>query len=133
MRYLLDTNACISHLRQSASPVTGRLSIAEPGSVVLCSVVKAELSYGAHHSSNKEQNLEQVARFCSGFASLPFDDEAAEAYGEIRAHLAAQGTPIGPNDLLIAAIAQSKSLILVTHNTSEFDRVRDLKIEDWEI
>jgi hypothetical protein len=59
-------------------------------------------------------------------------DAAAEEYGKARAHLAALGTPIGPNDLLIAAIALAHGLTVVTHNTAEFSRVRGLSIEDWE-
>jgi tRNA(fMet)-specific endonuclease VapC len=68
----------------------------------------------------RKRSLKQVQAFTSKFLSLPFDDRAAEVYGEIRAHLAGLGTPIGPNDLLIAAIALANSLTLVTHNTAEF-------------
>jgi tRNA(fMet)-specific endonuclease VapC len=64
---------------------------------------------------------------------LPFDDAAAVVYGEIRAALAQAGTPIGPNDLQIAAIALANDLTLVTHNTREFTRVQGLKLADWEI
>jgi tRNA(fMet)-specific endonuclease VapC len=67
------------------------------------------------------------------FISLPFDDQSAIIYGQIRAQLVASGTPIGPNDLLIASIALANNLILVTHNTREFSRVEDLRLEDWEI
>jgi tRNA(fMet)-specific endonuclease VapC len=66
------------------------------------------------------------------FPSLPFDDEAAEHYGRIRAELTTEGTPIGGNDFLIAAIALANGLTLVTHNTREFARVTGLTIEDWE-
>lgn len=69
----------------------------------------------------------------SEFVSLPFDDQSAVIYGQIRAQLAAPGTPIGPNDLLIASIALANNLILVTHNTREFSRVEGLRLEDWEI
>jgi tRNA(fMet)-specific endonuclease VapC len=64
--------------------------------------------------------------------SLPFDDRAAEVYGRIRAHLTATGMAIGPNDLMIAAIALANGLTLVTHNTAEFSRVPGLTIEDWQ-
>ena len=63
---------------------------------------------------------------------MPFDDQAVEYYGKIRATLAAIGQPIGPNDLLIAAIALANQVILVTHNTREFGRVEGLIIEDWQ-
>ena len=64
---------------------------------------------------------------------MPFDDQSALIYGQIRAQLAASGTPIGPNDLLIASIALANNLIVVTHNTREFSRVGGLRLEDWEI
>ncbi len=71
--------------------------------------------------------------FGSRFPSLPFDDRVARRYGKIRARLAKQGRLIGPNDLMIAAIAIANELTLVTHNTGEFSRVKNLRIEDWEL
>jgi tRNA(fMet)-specific endonuclease VapC len=131
--YLLDTNACVSYLKSSSrSPIAAKLATLDQTDVVLCSVVKAELHYGAEHSSDPPTNRQRVAQFFSLFRSLPFDDAAAEEYGRIRAALAAQGTPIGPNDLMIAAIAVTNSLTLVTRNTKEFKRVSGLRLEDWE-
>src|SRR4029078_10811231 len=98
--HLLDTNSFIDHLRQGpASNVTGRLVAAPPGSVYLCSVVLGELFYGAFHSGAAHQagNLALIAKIIQKFPSLPFDDRAAEEYGKVRAHLAALGSPIGPN------------------------------------
>ena len=133
MTHLLDTDSCVDHLRRGrASNITTKLAAAAPGSVVLCSVVVAELLYGAHRSARKTQTLSQVRAFCHPFQSLPFDDRAAEEYGRIRAHLAGLGTPIGPNDLMIASIALVHGLTLVRHNTSEFSRVPGLKLEDWQ-
>ena len=133
MTHLLDTNSCVDHLRRGqASNITAKLAAAVPGSVVLCSVVVAELLYGAHRSTRKTQTLSQVQTFCQPFQSLAFDDRAAEEYGRIRAHLAGLGTPIGPNDLMIASIALAHGLTLVTHNTSEFSRIPGLKLEDWQ-
>lgn len=132
MTHLLDTNSCIDHLRKGAgSNVTTRLAAASPGSVILCSVVVAELLYGAYRSAQQTRTMSQVQTFCAPFVSLPFDDRAAAEYGRIRAHLAGLGTPIGPNDLLIAAIALANGLIVVTHNTGEFSRVPGLALEDW--
>src|SRR5262245_60481938 len=101
------------------------MAAAPPGSVYLCSVVLAELYYGAMHSGAAHQvaNLALIAKLRQQFVSLPFDDQAAEEYGRIREHLAALGTLIGPNDLMIAAIALVNRMTLVTHNTSEFSRV----------
>ncbi len=74
----------------------------------------------------------RVEQLRQQFVSVPFDDSAAEEYGRIRSQLADLGTPIGPNDLLIAAIALTHGLILVTHNTTEFSRLDGLVIEDWQ-
>ena len=75
MTHLLDTTSCIDHLRRgTASHVTTRLAAAAPGSVVLCSVVLAELLYGAHRSAQAPRNLSLVQAFCGPFASIPFND-----------------------------------------------------------
>jgi tRNA(fMet)-specific endonuclease VapC len=131
--YLLDTNTCIRLLnRDRNSLVSQKLATFKPTDILLCSVVKAELYYGAHKSSRRKQNLAKLESFFSQFNSVPFDDQASSRAGEIRAQLAALGTPIGPHDLLIAAIALTNNLVLVTHNTQEFSRVEGLPIEDWE-
>ncbi|MDA1013785.1 MAG: type II toxin-antitoxin system VapC family toxin [Planctomycetota bacterium] len=132
MKYLLDTNVCIAHLRGTNANVTNQLAAVAPGDAVLSSVVKAELWFGAERSANRSTNQAQLSSFFAAIPSLPFDDSASEVYGRIRAELEAQGTPIGPNDLMIAATALSSGLILVTHNTSEFARVSGLQIEDWQ-
>jgi len=64
---------------------------------------------------------------------MPFDDRCAEEYGLIRAALMEQGRIIGPNDLIIAAIARANDATLITHNTSEFSRIQSLRLEDWEV
>jgi len=134
VKYLLDTNTCIELLRLGgSSPVAAHLAAAAPDDVSLCSVVVAELLFGALRSNSPASSLATVRMFASGFSSLPFDDLAAEKYAEIRADLAAIGTPIGANDLLIAATALVNHLTLVTHNTREFGRVVGLPIEDWQI
>lgn len=133
MSHLLDTNACIHHLRQGpTSPISAKLLTAPVGSVFLCSVVVAELLYGARRSRQPSATLAAVRTFCAPYSSLPFDDRAAEEYSLIRSHLAGLGTVIGPNDLMIAAIALTDGLTLVTHNTAEFSRVPRLVIEDWQ-
>jgi tRNA(fMet)-specific endonuclease VapC len=132
--HLLDTNTCVVYLRQPvSSSMAAKLAAAAPGSVVLCSVVIAELLYGAYRSAQAATTLKQTRAFCGNFLSLPFDDSAADEYGRLRAHLANQGTPIGPNDTLIAAIALANNLTLVTHDTAEFGRVPGLVIEDWQV
>nr|WP_269144767.1 type II toxin-antitoxin system VapC family toxin [Nostoc sp. WHI] len=129
---MLDTNACIVYLNRPMSAVRQRLESLSPADIVVCSIVKAELFYGAMRSNNSIQTLTLQEAFLNNFVSLPFDDRAARIFGTIRAELAAVGTPIGPYDLQIAAIALVNNLTLVTHNTREFNRVSGLVIEDWE-
>ncbi|NMG18185.1 type II toxin-antitoxin system tRNA(fMet)-specific endonuclease VapC [Brasilonema bromeliae] len=132
MIYLLDTNACIVYLNRPVSGVRRRLQSLSPQDIAVCSVVKAELFYGAMKSKNPTRTLALQEAFLNNFVSLPFDDTAARIYSRIRADLAALGTPIGPYDLQIAAIALANNLTLVTHNTGEFSRVEGLQISDWE-
>ena len=132
MTYLLDTNMWISHLRNAVPQVTQRLLAQDPRKIFLCSVVVAELHYGALRSGRPVENLNLLAGLRQRFVSLPFDDHAAAEYGEIRSDLSRRGMPIGANDLLIAAIARSHALTLGTHNTGEFARAAGLAIEDWQ-
>lgn len=132
MKYLLDTNTCIRYLNGRSLSVAEKIHGTPADQISLCSVVKAEMYYGAKRSNNPAKSRADQAEFLGQFQSLPFDDSAAEFYSDIRAALAAEGTPIGPNDLMIAAIALANNLILVTHNTREFSRVHELQIEDWE-
>ncbi len=130
--YLLDTNACIHVLNNSAPRLVKRLKTEKPGDIRLSSITKSELIYGARHSVRAAQNLRTLQRFWAPYVSLPFDDDCAEHCGTIRAEIAKQGRPIGPNDVLIASIARAHNLVLVTHNVREFERVPELRIEDWE-
>lgn len=132
MKYLLDTNACIVYLNKPQSGIAANLLSHRLQDVHVCSVVKAELYYGAMQSQWPERTLRMQQQFLSLFSSLPFDDDAAQCFGEIRADLRRKGTPIGPYDLQIAAIALVNDCVLVTHNTGEFMRVGGLKLEDWE-
>ncbi|MDZ4683882.1 MAG: type II toxin-antitoxin system VapC family toxin [Planctomycetaceae bacterium] len=134
MTYLLDTNACIGWLRGSQPNLIARIQQETSTEIVICSIVVGELCFGVERSSPAHQTNTRlrVGQLRRQFVSLPFDDAAAEAYGRIRAALASQGTPIGPNDLLIAAIALVKRLVLVTHNTAEFSRIPGLMTEDWQ-
>jgi tRNA(fMet)-specific endonuclease VapC len=130
--YLLDTNACIRILNGTSPRLVGRLREHEPAEIRLCSVVKAELLFGARHSARVADNLRLLQRFFEPFESLPFDDACAERYGLLRDELHRSGTPIGPNDMLIAATAVTHGAVLVTHNVAEFSRVVGLSFEDWE-
>jgi tRNA(fMet)-specific endonuclease VapC len=131
--YLLDTNVCIEYLRNRDPLLVQRIRARPPAEIRLCSVVHAELYYGAYKSPPQHQgaNLGLLVKFLPLFVSLPFDDLAAEVFGRIRADLAARGLMIGPYDLQIASIALVHGLILVTNNTREFSQVPGLPTEDW--
>ena len=130
-RYLLDTKACIAWLKKDVL-VTQRVVLAGEDHVWLCAPVKAELWFGACKSQRVAENQAGLRRFFADLPSLPFGDDAAEHFGEIRAALARQGKPIGPYDLQIAAIARAHGLVVVTHNACEFSRVPGLMVEDWQ-
>jgi tRNA(fMet)-specific endonuclease VapC len=130
--YLIDSNVCVIYLNGKSPPLQQRLNSTPVNEIIVCSIVKGELFYGSRRSNNPAKSLQTQQDFLAQFISLPFDDTAAIVYGRIRAELAKAGTPIGPNDLQIAAIAIAHDLTLVTHNTREFSRVEGLKLEDWE-
>ncbi|TAE57695.1 MAG: type II toxin-antitoxin system VapC family toxin [Nostocales cyanobacterium] len=132
MIYLLDTNVCVMYLNGRSESVQNRILSVPTKDIAVCSVVKAELFYGAMRSNNPTRTLQKQQAFLEHYISLPFNDEAAAIFGNIRAQLTAQGTPIGGYDLQIAAIALTNNLTLVTHNTREFSRIPELKLEDWE-
>lgn len=131
MIYLLDTNACIHHLKFSGSPVTQQLRTHLPNCAI-CAITKSELFYGAMRSDAPTQSLKNQQDFLALLPCLPFDEQAASIHGRIRAQLANQGTPIGPYDSQIASIALAYDLTLITNNVGEFRRVENLKIEDWQ-
>jgi len=129
MRYLLDANALIALLNDTTSPIAKRVRRHAPRDFGVSAVVIHELYSGAFKSQRVEQNVARVDAL--QFSVLEFDEEDAREAGQIRAQLASKGTPIGPYDVLIAGQARVRELTLVTHNTSEFQRVPGLKVEDW--
>ena len=131
MKSLLDTNICIGILNSRDPVLKQKLTAKPPSDFVLCSVVKAELIYGARKSQKVESNLQLLQDFFGIFESLPFDDEAATHYGVLRTTLEKAGTPIGASDLMIASIALAYDLVLITRNQREFLRVPALRVESW--
>ncbi|MBU6183133.1 MAG: type II toxin-antitoxin system VapC family toxin [Verrucomicrobia bacterium] len=131
MGWLLDTNIWILHLKNPGGPIEQRLNRLQPADIFLCSVVKAELWHGAHKYGNFERRRNALGNMFARFVSLPFDDAAAQDYGEIRHGLEIRGETIGPNDLKIAAICVSNGLTLVSGNILEFGRIEGLAVEDW--
>ena len=131
--WLPDTNAWIALIKARPANVRARFEAQAPSSIFLCDVVKFELYYGAFRSARRESNLAVLEQLFTAFVSLPFDGSVARTCGTVRATLAAAGSPIGPYDLQIAATALVHGLTVVTHNTTEFRRVAELIVEDWEI
>lgn len=131
MSFLFDTNICIPLLKGSDNSLVKKIENSSMEEFFLCSLVKAELCYGARKSSNVEANLNALKNFFERFKSLPFDDFAAEIYGTIRNILEREGKPMGANDLCIASIALACNCTLITRNHTEFQRVPGLKIEMW--
>ena len=130
--YLLDSNVWITFLRKPHSPVVPRLQARMPAEIRVCSVVVGELYYGCLRSAKPVDNRTKVDALIALYSSLAFDDTVADRFAMLRRHLETLGTPIGPYDLQIAAIALVHGCTLVTHNTAEFSRVPGLLLEDWE-
>lgn len=130
--YLLDTNVVSVFINGRSERLREKLRAIPPAALALCSVVWAELHYGVAKSTDPARTLARVRGFAGILASVPFDDGAAARYGELRAGMERAGTIIGPNDLMIAAIALHHGLTVVTHNSREFSRVPGLLWEDWQ-
>jgi tRNA(fMet)-specific endonuclease VapC len=130
LRYLLDTNIISDLVRRPGGTVATRIVDVGEDSICTSIVVAAELRYGAT-KSNSKQLSERVGLLLSALEILPLEPPVDQRYAEVRHHLATQGTPIGPNDLLIAAHSLAADLTLVTANTREFERVPSLRVENW--
>lgn len=131
--YLLDTNIIIYFLKHESSAVSTKIQAISIDEISVCSVVKAELFYGAAKSNNPIKSRKIQDAFLSLLFSFPFDDQAVDCYAQIRSDLEKKGTPIGGNDLMIASIALANNLVLVTANTREFSKVNGLMIENWSV
>lgn len=128
--YMLDTNICIAVMKRRPG-VSSRVRDVSPDRIAVPGIVLAELSYGVRKSTQREHNKQALADFCSICSILDWPAQAADTYGKIRAELETQGRIIGANDMLIAAHARFINAVLVTNNTSEFERVSGLALEDW--
>lgn len=129
-RYLLDTNTCIYIINRQPDAVFARFSGLRAGEVGISSITGAELDFGVAKSGS-ERNRLALDKFLAPLDILPFDDGAMRQYGTLRAHLERKGTPIGALDTLIAAHALALSCVLVTNNLREFERVPQLRLENW--
>ena len=133
MIYLLDTNAWIQFLRNRNALVVQRIRAHQPSELRVCTVTAAELYFGCLKSTKPADNRANVDAVLAPYQCLPFDLAAADEFARIRHHLETQGTPIGPYDMQIAAIARANGFTVVTHNMAEFMRVPGLLLEDWEL
>jgi tRNA(fMet)-specific endonuclease VapC len=131
IRYMLDTNTCIGLIKQRPEKISARLSGLDVEDVAISSIVAAELWYGVALSEKKKQNEAALRDFLDFVKVLDWPSGACPVCGRIRAHLKKKGTPVGAMDLLIASHAAFLSAVLVTDNTGEFDRVPNLKVENW--
>lgn len=129
--YLLDTNICIYAIKNKPISVLKRIKENSRFGIYISSLTIAELEYGIENSNRVEENRVSLIKFLSIFNILSFDDSDAIPYGKLKAKLKKEGNIIGPIDMLLAAQALSKDLILVTNNTKEFERIENLKLENW--
>lgn len=131
LRYMLDTDICSYIMRRSSDALLKRLQTLSTSDVCISVITKSELLFGVEVSPRRQQDEAALNSFLRYVNVLEFSDSASEHYAKIRADLKKQGAMIGANDLLIAAHARSSGLILVTNNTREFGRVRNLSVENW--
>ena len=130
-KYILDTNICIYIIKKKPVKVFNKFKELTPGTVCISSITLAEMQYGIGKSSKPVRNQDALNQFLLPLDILDFNALAAIEYGNIRSTLEREGTPIGSLDMLIAAHAKSIGAVLVTNNTKEFNRVADLRIENW--
>jgi len=128
---MLDTNICIRIIKDRPEPVCRKISHVAVGEVAISSIVSAELWYGVSYSEKKRQNEAALKDFLEYVEVMPWPIEAGPVYGRIRAELKKRGSLIGAMDLLIAAHAMHLGAVLITENTKDFQRVPDLKTENW--
>jgi tRNA(fMet)-specific endonuclease VapC len=131
VRYLLDTNICIYIRQRKPEEVLRRFRKLRPGEAALSVITYGELVYGAAKSAHRLAAFERLHELVQWLPALALPETAAEAYGTIRAALAAKGEMIGNNDLWIAAHALAAKFTLVTNNEREFLRVPGLKLQNW--
>lgn len=131
MKYMLDTNICIYVIKNKPPQVLTKFQEHLKDGLCISAITLAELEYGVEKSMYPEKNAVALMQFLSVLDILPFDNLAAVEYGKICADLQKRGVPIGTMDMLIAGHARSEGIVLVTNNVREFERVPELKLENW--
>ena len=132
-RYMLDTDTCSYIMKRSSDVLLKRIQRVPVDDVCVSVISKSELLYGVEVSPRRQQDEAALNAFLNYVEVLDFPDQAAAHYADIRADLKKTDCMIGANDLFIAAHARGIGLTLVTNNTKEFGRVRNLKLENWTI
>lgn len=130
-RYLLDTNICIYLIKKHPPEVFKRFQQIQLNQLYIPSVTIFELYYGIEKNNSQQRNLSALENFIAPLTIVDFNENAAKQAAKIRATLQKKGTIIGAYDIQIAAIALSLDMVLLTNNTKEFERVDDLKWENW--
>ena len=130
IRYLLDTNICIYVINARPPAVLARFMAHEIDGLGISAITASELYWGVCKSGSI-RNKTTLEKFLSPLTILDYDLGAAQRYGELRAYLEKQGTPIGPLDQQIAAHALALDITLVSNNVREFERVPGLRVENW--
>ncbi len=130
-KYLLDTDVFSLMVKGQDEAINTRMQTLTKGEAVLSVITTGEYFYGIAHAPVSALREKRAQRLMDFFGVLPLDADVSISYGDIRADLRKKGTPIGPNDLWLAAQAKTHGLIMVTRNTREFKRVKGLKVEDW--
>ncbi len=128
---MLDTDTCSYIMKRSHPLVVTRLQTFSVEDVCMSVVTKADLLYGVELSPRRAHDAAALAAFLPYVEAVDLDEDAALHYAEIRADLKRRGVMIGANDLFIAAHARALELTLVTNNTAEFERVPNLRLENW--
>ncbi len=131
MQYLLDTNICIYLIKKHPPKVIEHFRQHLPRDVAISVITLFELEYGVEKSRYRQRSKAALTKFLMSLQLVNLDRSSAAEAAAIRAQLEKKGTPIGPYDLLIAGIARSKGIILVTNNTKEFERIDDLYLDNW--
>ena len=130
-KYILDTDICSYILKQKPLSVLEKFKQVGPEKICISVITYSELMFGAEKTKSQKINKEVINHFASLISILDWDVQAAIEYGTTRNILETQGLPIGNMDLMIAAHAKSKNLILVTNNNKHFSKVSGLIIENW--
>ena len=130
MKYLLDTDICIYWLK-GRKAVREKINQVGQTEIAICSITVSELYFGAYNSNKIEQNLITAETFIKSLPVISLSNNTLKKFGQLKAQLRQAGTPVADFDLLIASVAITEDLILVTNNTRHYQRIVGLKLDNW--